>query len=199
MGFSKKPTRRQSNRRSRFPVNAGTAFETIDTHVTFFWLSTTPRRSIANIFVHSLERSTRTAGFWNEFLLHTLFNNGPFIPSEYGTGSRSAWWTSPSVDPHLQRKGTGVYIKEIHCQKLSMCSRLRKCHGCYCGTRISPPRLSPNKLSRRGGDTVFTHKLGGITENDLKLAEKLDMVKIVYSPKWLKSNPQAAGTSAPQE
>ena len=44
---------------------------------------------------------------------------------------------------------------------------------------------------------LFTHKLGGITESDLKLAEKLDKVEIVYSPKWLKSNPLTAATLAP--
>ena len=44
--------------------------------------------------------------------------------------------------------------------------------------------------------TLWTHKLGGITENDLKLAEMLDNeVKIEYSPKWLKAHPEASTTA----
>eukprot|EP00977_Amphora_coffeiformis_P025664 scaffold21176_cov153-Amphora_coffeaeformis.AAC.1 len=38
---------------------------------------------------------------------------------------------------------------------------------------------------------VATHKLDGITENDLVLAELLDEVPIDYSPKWLRENPAA--------
>lgn len=38
---------------------------------------------------------------------------------------------------------------------------------------------------------VSTHKLGGLTENDLVLAEFLDQVPIDYSPKWLRENPAA--------
>ncbi|KAL7571821.1 hypothetical protein ACA910_002906 [Epithemia clementina (nom. ined.)] len=33
---------------------------------------------------------------------------------------------------------------------------------------------------------VWTHKVGGVTENDLVLAELFDEVPIDYSPKWLK-------------
>lgn len=40
---------------------------------------------------------------------------------------------------------------------------------------------------------LFTHSLGGITENDLTVAELLDQVPVSFSPKWLKENPQAAG------
>jgi 4a-hydroxytetrahydrobiopterin dehydratase len=43
---------------------------------------------------------------------------------------------------------------------------------------------------------IFTHKLNGITENDLILAEKLDeQVKIDYSPRWLKDHPGAESTA----
>lgn len=39
---------------------------------------------------------------------------------------------------------------------------------------------------------LYTHKLGGVTENDLQLANMLDEeVKIVYSPKWLDAHPEA--------
>lgn len=39
---------------------------------------------------------------------------------------------------------------------------------------------------------LFTHKLGGVTENDLLLAKMLDEeVNVVYSPKWLKEHPEA--------
>jgi len=39
---------------------------------------------------------------------------------------------------------------------------------------------------------LFTHTLQGITENDLTLAELLDQVPVLYSPKWLKEHPEAA-------
>jgi 4a-hydroxytetrahydrobiopterin dehydratase len=40
---------------------------------------------------------------------------------------------------------------------------------------------------------MWTHKLNGITENDIQLAEMLDKeVNVVYSPKWLKEHPEAA-------
>lgn len=43
---------------------------------------------------------------------------------------------------------------------------------------------------------VWTHKLGGVTENDLVLVDLLDSeVSIDYSPKWLKANPQAQSTA----
>jgi hypothetical protein len=39
---------------------------------------------------------------------------------------------------------------------------------------------------------LYTHKLQGITENDLVLAEMLDKeVQVTYSPKWLKQHPVA--------
>lgn len=39
---------------------------------------------------------------------------------------------------------------------------------------------------------LYTHKLGGITENDLILAKQLDEeVNVEYSPKWLKAHPEA--------
>ena len=46
---------------------------------------------------------------------------------------------------------------------------------------------------------VATHKLGGLTENDLVLAELLDDVKINYSPKWLREHPEAKETAASSE
>jgi len=39
---------------------------------------------------------------------------------------------------------------------------------------------------------MFTHKLGGVTTNDLQLAKMLDTeVTVQYSPKWLQSHPEA--------
>lgn len=36
---------------------------------------------------------------------------------------------------------------------------------------------------------IYTHKLGGVTENDLALAEMLDReVNVKYSPMWLREN-----------
>lgn len=43
---------------------------------------------------------------------------------------------------------------------------------------------------------LWTHKLGGITENDILMAEMIsDEVKILFSPKWLKENPAASSCS----
>ena len=42
---------------------------------------------------------------------------------------------------------------------------------------------------------VSTHKLGGLTENDLVLAELLNKVPIDYSPKWLREHPEAKVTA----
>ena len=43
---------------------------------------------------------------------------------------------------------------------------------------------------------IYTHKLKGITENDIVLAHSIDTrVPIEYSPKWLQNHPQAARTS----
>jgi len=40
---------------------------------------------------------------------------------------------------------------------------------------------------------IYTHKVNGITENDLALAEMISkQVPIDYSPKWLKDHPEAA-------
>jgi 4a-hydroxytetrahydrobiopterin dehydratase len=45
--------------------------------------------------------------------------------------------------------------------------------------------------------SLWTHKLGGITESDLTLARMLDAeVTIEYSQKWLTSNPEADAKSA---
>ncbi len=42
---------------------------------------------------------------------------------------------------------------------------------------------------------VYTHKVGGLTLNDLELCKELDSVKVSYSPKWLKSNPAAEASA----
>jgi pterin-4a-carbinolamine dehydratase len=43
---------------------------------------------------------------------------------------------------------------------------------------------------------IWTHKLNGLTENDLLLAQRLDQdVKIAYSPLWLKQHPEAKTTA----
>lgn len=43
---------------------------------------------------------------------------------------------------------------------------------------------------------LYTHKLGGVTENDFVLAKRLDTnVKVAYSPKWLKEHPEANSTA----
>uniref|UniRef100_A0A6U3RQ02 4a-hydroxytetrahydrobiopterin dehydratase n=1 Tax=Octactis speculum TaxID=3111310 RepID=A0A6U3RQ02_9STRA len=45
--------------------------------------------------------------------------------------------------------------------------------------------------------TLWTHSVGGLTENDFLLAEQLDTVAPVkYSPKWLKEHPEARHTTA---
>jgi 4a-hydroxytetrahydrobiopterin dehydratase len=45
---------------------------------------------------------------------------------------------------------------------------------------------------------LYTHKLQGITENDLVLAEMLDKeVQVTYSPKWLKQHPVANTEKTP--
>jgi 4a-hydroxytetrahydrobiopterin dehydratase len=38
---------------------------------------------------------------------------------------------------------------------------------------------------------IYTHAVGGITDNDFILAQKIDEIKVDYSPKWLKEHPQA--------
>jgi 4a-hydroxytetrahydrobiopterin dehydratase len=41
---------------------------------------------------------------------------------------------------------------------------------------------------------LWTHKLGGITRNDIDLAKLFDAeVSVNYSPKWLKQHPEAVG------
>lgn len=51
---------------------------------------------------------------------------------------------------------------------------------------------------RELGIEIWTHKLNGVSENDLLLACKFDdQVKIDYSPKWLKEHPEAAWTAKP--
>jgi pterin-4a-carbinolamine dehydratase len=37
---------------------------------------------------------------------------------------------------------------------------------------------------------LWTHKLNGVTENDILLAQKLDTVPVDYSPKWLNEHPK---------
>ena len=44
---------------------------------------------------------------------------------------------------------------------------------------------------------LYTHSVGGITQNDIALAQRLsEQVKVAYSPKWLKEHPEAALSSA---
>ncbi len=44
--------------------------------------------------------------------------------------------------------------------------------------------------------TLYTHSVGGLTKNDLALAEMIDKeVKVAYSPKFLRENPEAQGTA----
>ena len=38
---------------------------------------------------------------------------------------------------------------------------------------------------------LYTHSLGGLSINDTELAKQIDEVKVEYSPKWLKSHPEA--------
>lgn len=38
---------------------------------------------------------------------------------------------------------------------------------------------------------LYTHSLGGLSINDIELAKEIDTVKVEYSPKWLKSHPEA--------
>lgn len=43
---------------------------------------------------------------------------------------------------------------------------------------------------------LTTHSLGGVTQNDITLAKIIDeQVKITYSPRWLKNNPDAKSTA----
>ena len=43
---------------------------------------------------------------------------------------------------------------------------------------------------------IYTHKLNGVTENDVALARVLDSrVKVDYSPKWLREHPDSARTA----
>lgn len=43
---------------------------------------------------------------------------------------------------------------------------------------------------------LYTHKLNGVTENDLILAHAIDTkISIKYSPKWLKSHPEVSGAT----
>jgi 4a-hydroxytetrahydrobiopterin dehydratase len=43
---------------------------------------------------------------------------------------------------------------------------------------------------------LSTHSLGGVTKNDIALAKMLDeQVRIAYSPRWLKDNPDAKPTA----
>lgn len=43
---------------------------------------------------------------------------------------------------------------------------------------------------------LFTHKVGGVTFNDFALARAIDLeVKVMYSPKWLRENPEADSTA----
>eukprot|EP00541_Cyclophora_tenuis_P012304 CAMPEP_0116550858 /NCGR_PEP_ID=MMETSP0397-20121206/5651_1 /TAXON_ID=216820 /ORGANISM="Cyclophora tenuis, Strain ECT3854" /LENGTH=183 /DNA_ID=CAMNT_0004075717 /DNA_START=10 /DNA_END=561 /DNA_ORIENTATION=- len=47
---------------------------------------------------------------------------------------------------------------------------------------------------------LFTHKLRGITTNDLVLARMFDSeVQVSYSPKWLRDHPEAASNTIYQE
>jgi 4a-hydroxytetrahydrobiopterin dehydratase len=43
---------------------------------------------------------------------------------------------------------------------------------------------------------IYTHSVGGITDNDFVLAQKLDEIKVEYSPKWLKEHPEGKATAA---
>jgi 4a-hydroxytetrahydrobiopterin dehydratase len=43
---------------------------------------------------------------------------------------------------------------------------------------------------------VFTHAVGGLTPVDFKLARAIDHIKIDFSPKWLKANPEATHANA---
>jgi pterin-4a-carbinolamine dehydratase len=44
---------------------------------------------------------------------------------------------------------------------------------------------------------IFTHSLGGLTDNDFALAKAIDEnVMVLYSPKWLREHPHAVLTSA---
>ena len=38
---------------------------------------------------------------------------------------------------------------------------------------------------------MYTHKVKGVTQNDIDMARMLDKVPVAYSPKWLKENPEA--------
>ena len=42
---------------------------------------------------------------------------------------------------------------------------------------------------------LYTHSVGGLTDNDFIVAAELDGVKVDYSPKWLEANPAAAGSA----
>lgn len=42
---------------------------------------------------------------------------------------------------------------------------------------------------------LWTHAIGGLTENDLIMAGLIDEIKVAYSPKWLREHPAAEGTA----
>ncbi len=42
---------------------------------------------------------------------------------------------------------------------------------------------------------LFTHAVGGVTENDLIMAGLIDQIPAAYSPKWLREHPAAEGTA----
>lgn len=47
-------------------------------------------------------------------------------------------------------------------------------------------------LDRNVRIELYTHSLGGLSQNDFSLAKMLDEeVNVSYSPKWLKSHPEA--------
>jgi len=43
---------------------------------------------------------------------------------------------------------------------------------------------------------LYTHAVGGLTENDLIMAALIDKVPASYSPKWLKEHPEAGKSAA---
>jgi 4a-hydroxytetrahydrobiopterin dehydratase len=46
---------------------------------------------------------------------------------------------------------------------------------------------------------IYTHSLGGLTQNDFNLAEAVDKISVKYSPKWLKENQHAQLSAKPKE
>lgn len=100
-------------------------------------------------------------------------------------------WCLKSGPPYTTQeiKPPGALVRSFTCKNFQAALDFIQAGGAIAESRGHHPDF--HLTSYKNVDVViYTHSLGGITENDFNLAESLDQIPVQYSQSFLKEHPE---------